>query len=60
LLTDDNSKAITIAEKFNYHQSLILLHLWHTRIEAFMLEHAGILPQPTEDAGFSLMNADTA
>lgn len=42
-------KPSAIAEKHYRRRPLDLLRLWHTRIEAFMLEQAGI-PQPAEDA----------
>lgn len=42
-------KPSAIAEKHYRRRPLDLLRLWHTRIEAFMLEQAGI-QQPAEDA----------
>ena len=46
-----------IAEKHYRRRPLDLLRLWHSRIEAFMLEQAGI-PQPEEAAeGLRLVKA---
>lgn len=53
-------KPSAIAEKHYRRRPLDLLRLWHTRIEAFMLEQAGI-PQPAEDAeGLRLVKGKTA
>ncbi len=50
-------KPSAIAEKHYRRRPLDLLRLWHVRIEAFMLEQAGI-PQPAEDAeGLRLVTA---
>lgn len=50
-------KPSAIAEKHYRRRPLDLLRLWHTRIEAFMLEQAGIA-QPAEDAeGLRLVKA---
>lgn len=40
-------KPSAIAEKHYRRRPLDLLHMWHVRIEAFMLEQAGIA-QPAE------------
>jgi len=53
-------KPSAIAEKHYRRRPLDLLRLWHTRIEGFMLEQAGI-PQPAEDAqGLQLVKGKTA
>jgi hypothetical protein len=50
-------KPSAIAEKHYRRRPLDLLRLWHSRIEAFMLEQAGI-PQPEEAAeGLRLVKA---
>ncbi|MBK7815309.1 MAG: integrase [Rhodocyclaceae bacterium] len=50
-------KPSAIAEKHYRSRPLDLLRLWHSRIEAFMLEQAGI-PQPEEAAeGLRLVKA---
>jgi integrase len=53
-------KPSAIAEKHYHRRPLDLLRMWHVRIEAFMLEQAGI-PQPAEDAeGLRLVKGKTA
>ena len=42
-------KPSALAEKHYRRRPLDLLRMWHTRIEAWILEQAGI-PLPTEDA----------
>jgi len=44
-----NGKPSAIAEKHYRRRPLDLLRMWHVRIEAWMLEEAGI-PQPVENA----------
>lgn len=53
-------KPSALAEKHYRSRPLDLLRMWHTRIEAFMLEQAGI-PQPGEGAeGLQLVKGTTA
>ena len=52
-------KPSAIAEKHYRRRPLDLLRLWHTRIEAFILEQAG-LEQPNDTEGLRLVKGKTA